>query len=302
MTNLLNSRILAVTLEHLQRLRTASDVATPVLHGPDASGTWAGLSFAHPDVWAARGASKASGDVAVIPILGTITQRGSWFGTSLEGIRSQFRAKLADSGTKAIVLEFDSPGGEVFGVDELATEIRQARGTKPIVAFANPMAASAAMYLAVQADRLVVTPSGEVGSIGVYGMHVDMSRALDQMGVTVTLISAGEGKVDGNSFAPLADDVKAEIQSDVDRHYGMFVSAVAKGRRHAGATSEKIRGEWKAKMYGAKQAVEIGMADAVGTLDDAVRLAGSLLADRKAVAASVDVEVEAIQRARQRSA
>lgn len=283
MTEMLRTRAWAVTLDYLRAVRAEKLNAAA-------------------DLWAARGASRSAGEVAVIPVMGLITQRDPWFGTPIESVRSQFRAKLADSGTKAIVLEFDSPGGEVFGVDEFATEIRQSRGVKPIVAHANPMAASAAYYLASQADELVVTPSGEVGSVGVYGMHVDASRAIDQMGLTVTLISAGEGKVDGNMFEPLADEVRAEIQADVDRHYGMFVSAVAKGRRHAGVTPEKIRSEWKAKMYGARQAVELGLADSAGTLDDAVRRASAIVADRRALAASVETEVELRARARRRTA
>lgn len=279
MLDVLKSRYWAVTLPCLRAIR-------------------AGHVMASPEIWAARGTTRSAGEVTVIPIMGALTQRGSWFGMSLEGIRQTFRSALADSGVKAIVLEFDSPGGDVYGVEELATEIRQGRGTKPIVAVANALAASAAYYLASQAEEVFVTPSGEIGSIGVYGAHEDWSRALDQMGITITLISAGEGKVDGNPFEPLTDEVRAAIQSDVDRYYGMFAAAVSKGR---GVNVDVVRSEWKAKVYGAKDAVKIGMATQVGTIDDAVRRAGAMARDRGKTAAALDLEVETRMIARRRA-
>lgn len=275
-TELLTSRYWAVSLNVLRAIR-------------------AGKMVALPDVWAARGTVRASGDIGVIPIMGVLTQRGGYYGMSVESIRANLRSVIADAGVKAIVLEFDSPGGEVSGIEELATEIRQARSTKPIVAVANSLAASAAYYLTAQASEVLVTPSGEIGSVGVYAAHEDWSRAIDQMGVTVTLVSAGEGKVNGNMFEPLSDEVRGEMQSDVDRYYQMFVSAVSKGRS---VSVETVRKDWKAKVYGAKEAVAIGMADAVGTLDDAVRRANAITQDRKATAASVERDAEFRQRAR----
>jgi signal peptide peptidase SppA len=273
----LRSQYWATTLPHLRAIR--------------ASALEAQLEY-----WAARMQPRASGDVAVIPILGTITQRGSWFGASTEGTANALRNALAD-GSRAIVLEIDSPGGEVYGVDELATLIRASRGGKPIVAVANALAASAAYYIASQADELLVTPSGEVGSIGVYGGHEDWSGALDQMGIVVTLISAGEGKVDGNPFEALSDEARADMQASVDRYYGMFTTAVAKGRK---VSVDTVRSSWKAKVYGAKEAVAIGMADSVGTIDDAIRRAGALAAERRALSASVDLEADRRRRARSR--
>lgn len=276
--DLLQSRAWAVTLPFLKAIQARTLAAAP-------------------GVWAARGAGRSAGDIAVVPVMGLLTQRGSWYGMSIEGVRANLRNALAD-GSRAVVLEFDSPGGEVYGVDELATEIRQARGTKPIVASVNSLSASASYYLAAQADEILVTPSGEIGSVGVYAMHEDWSRALDQMGITVSFITAGEGKTDGNMFEALSDEVRAEMQADIDRYYGMFVAAVAKGRR---VSVETIRAGWKAKVYGAKDAVAIGMATGVGTIEDAIRRAGALAQDRKAVTASVDVEVAVRQRARARN-
>jgi signal peptide peptidase SppA len=276
--DLLASRTWAIQLHYLRAIAARAEATSP-------------------DVWAARGAGRASGDVTIIPVMGLLTQRGGYWGMSSTAIGQRFQDAMAD-GSKAVVLEVDSPGGEVYGVDELASTIRAARGGKPVVAVANSVAASAAYYIASQADEVLVTPSGEVGSIGVYAVHEDWSRALDEYGVTVTLVSAGEGKTTGNMFEPLSEGARAEMQASVDRYYGMFASAVAKGRR---VPVEQIRSEWKAKMYGAKDAVAVGLADGVGTLDDAVRRAGSLSQQRRAVAAAVDIEVEARRRRRQRT-
>lgn len=272
------SRVMAVTLEHLKAIRAGAVVAMA------------------PEVWAQRGAVRSAGDVTIIPVMGTIMMRGGWYGTSIEALRSAYRNALGD-GSRAILFEFDSPGGEVFGLEELAAEIRAGNATKPSLALVNAQCCSAAFYLASQAERIVVTPSGVIGSVGVYAMHLDMSRALDEMGLTVTLISAGEGKVDGNMFEPLAEDARAEIQADIDRYYGMFTAAVAKGR---GVGAAKVKSAWKAKVYGAEEAVAIGMADAVGTLDDAVKQAAKLGRARGASAEAVDLDVQVRQRQRAR--
>lgn len=278
-SDLLRCQYWAVSLPHLRAIRAGT------------------LAAIEPSIWAARGASRSAGDVVVIPVMGTLTQRGGWFGMSLESITTAFRNAMQD-GSRAVVLEFDSPGGEVYGVEELATAIRAARGTKPIVGVANSLSASASYYLSAQVDELFVTPSGEIGSIGVYGAHEDWSAALDQMGIAVTLVSAGEGKTAGNMFEPLSDGARADMQAAVDRYYGMFTAAVSKGRKVA---VETVRSTWQAKVYGAKEAVAIGMADSVGTLDDAIRRAGALAQERRALAAARDLDVDSRRRTRERT-
>jgi signal peptide peptidase SppA len=235
--------------------------------------------------------------IQVLPLLGDITQRGGFFGTSADLYGQAFSQAVADPNVGAIVLEVDSPGGEVHGIDELATRIRSARGSKPIVAVANTMAASASYWIAAQADELLVSPSGEVGSVGVYTVFEDWSKALDQAGVSLELIAAPDGKGLDVSKA-MSDDLRAELRSRVDHYYGMFAQAVAKGR---GVREAKVRDTWKAKMYRASEAVELGLADAVGTLDDAIVRASKLSRQRASTRAEVDVEVEARQRQRARA-
>jgi signal peptide peptidase SppA len=224
-------------------------------------------------------AARRSGAVAVVPFMGFVTKRGGpyseFFGDApLELFQARLSEAAADPDVTAIVVKFDSPGGEVFGVTETAAFIRRIRVSKPIVALADSMAASAAYWLAAQADQLIVTPSGEVGSIGVYGMHVDLSGVLEKAGAKVTLISAGKYKTEGSPYGPLGADAAANMQRDVDRHYGMFVADVAKGRKTSAVAVRMGFGE--GRMVGAEQAVPLGMADSVGSLGDALQMAAEL--------------------------
>jgi signal peptide peptidase SppA len=242
---------------------------------------------------------KASASmIQVLPLLGDITQRGGFYGTSADLYGKAFSQSVADPAVAAIVMEIDSPGGEVHGVDELASRIRSARGVKPIVASINTVAASAAYWIAAQADEIIASPSSEVGSIGVFSVFEDWSRAIDQQGVTLTLISAGEGKGLDQPGLAMTDELRGEIQGRVDSYYAMFVAAASKGR---GVREAKVRDTWKARMVGASEGVDLGMADSVGTIDDAIARAGVLSRKRGATRAEVDVEVEARIRQRARA-
>lgn len=216
-------------------------------------------------------ASQGRG-VAVIPIRGTISHRGgsmaeSSGGTSAESIEHMLAQVAGDSTVGTILLDIDSPGGTVTGVKELAGKIYETRGkgTKRIVALVNGMAASAAYWLASQADEIVSIPSGVSGSIGVYMAHTDMSAALEKEGLKVTLISAGKHKVDGSSLAPLSDETRAFYQDRVDEVYGWFVADVARGR---GVSESEVRnGYGEGRAIGAKAALGFGLIDSIATVD-----------------------------------
>lgn len=224
----------------------------------------------------AQAPAPRSGAVAVIPIHGFISQRASIFdamfgGTSVETIRDSFRAAIADPNVSAVVFDVDSPGGTVSGVTELASEIRAARGQgKAIVAVANGLMASAAYWLASQADEVVASPSALVGNVGIFAVHQEISEHLAREGIKTTLISAGDQKTAGNEYEPLTDEARAALQERADTMYGTFVDDVAKGRRLPAAT---IRGDWGARAMMSKAATAAGMADFVGTFEDALRRA-----------------------------
>jgi signal peptide peptidase SppA len=225
-----------------------------------------------------RGPRPQSGGVAVIPIYGTITQRAGLMsamsgGTSIDVLTQQFRGALADPNVRAIVFDIASPGGTVYGVQELAAEIYAARGRKPIAAVATSMAASAAYWLGAAAGDFAVTPSGEVGSIGVYAMHQDVSKAAEMVGVKTTFISAGRYKVDGNPYEALSDTARASMQAKVDAAYAQFTADVARFRGVSVADVRNGFGEGDTVL--AKDAKAMGMVDRVATLDEvAARLLG----------------------------
>jgi len=208
--------------------------------------------------------------VGVLPITGVIAQRMDLFseisgGTSTDALAADFRTMRDNPKVKAIVFAVDSPGGGVYGVDELAAEIRAARGIKPMVAVADSVAASAAYWLASAADEIVVTPGGQVGSIGVFTAHDDMSQMLGELGVKTTLISAGKYKVEGNPFEPLDPDAKAAMQATVDQYYGRFVGAVAAGRRVSAAAVKAGYGQ--GRMLTSEDALAAGLVDRIDTFD-----------------------------------
>jgi signal peptide peptidase SppA len=227
------------------------------------------------DVHARRARAKAtSGGVAVVPLAGILTPRPSLLsilfggGGGLEEFRENFREAVNSSDVGAVVLDVDSPGGRVSMIPETASEIRDARGSKPIIAVANTLSASAAYWLASQADEVVTTPSGEVGSVGVYMVHEDHSGWNAQKGINPTYISSGAYKTEGNPDESLSVTAKAEFQRLVNEIHDQFVEDVAQGR---GTSAAKVRENYgEGRSYRADRARNAGMVDRVDTLGNVV--------------------------------
>lgn len=243
---------------------------------------------------AARPSPRTAGNVAVIPVLGTLCYRAGMMsqysgGASVQGLQKTFRQALSDDSVKAIVFDIDSPGGEVDGIQEFGEEIFNARGQKKMVAVSNTLAASGAYWLATAADELVVSPSAQVGSIGVFMQHCDWSKYNENLGVVPTYISAGKYKTDGNPDQPLSDDARANMQSLVDGYYNAFVNAVARGRGVPATDVKNGFGEGRVVL--AKDAVKMGMADRVATLDQTLARFGVSSQVRQ----MAETEVPAIQ-------
>ena len=220
---------------------------------------------------AARALGPPSGKVAVIPIHGTLVRRTSGIEAesglaSYTGIAAQLDAALASPEIAAILLDIDSPGGESGGVFDLADRIRAASEVKPVWAVANDMAFSAAYALASAATRVFVARTGGVGSIGVIAMHVDQSVKDAQDGVRYTAVFAGERKNDLNPHEPISNEAHAVLKAEVDRIYDLFVETVA---RHRGLDADAVRAT-EAGLFFGPDAVATGLADAVGSLDDAL--------------------------------
>ena len=223
----------------------------------------------------AGNAQPRNGKVAIIPVTGVIAQHARMVnqvstssGSSCEAIGNMLDAAMADPDCSAIVFDVDSPGGSVFGIQELAGKIMSARGKKPMIAVANSQMASAAYWIGCAADELWVTPSGEVGSIGVFCVHMDASEAYAKEGLKPTIIKAGDHKAEGNPYEPLSKEALAYAQSQIDDYYAAFVKGAAQGRGVSVATVESDFGQ--GRTVTAQAAVRRGMADKVGTLDQAL--------------------------------
>ena len=222
-----------------------------------------------------RAAAAGEGVVGVVPVYGVLAHRAyaveqtSRPLTSTERLAGLVRAYAADPAVESIVLDVDSPGGSVFGVHELADAIASVRGSKPIVAVANSMAASGAYWVASQADEIVITPSGMVGSIGVIVPHLDLSGAYEKAGIKKEFVTAGKYKAEGADTGPLDDEARANLQQTVDAYYAAFTKAVAKGR---GKPIDAVRGpdfgEGRVKV--ARDAIASGMADRIGTFEETI--------------------------------
>jgi signal peptide peptidase SppA len=221
-----------------------------------------------------RGGARVGYDVAqgvaVIPVQGTLVQKlgtlRPYSGmTGYDGIRQNLLMALNDPEVEALILDIDSPGGEVAGCFDLVDTIYKARGMKPIWSLVNEMAYSAGYAIASAADRVVVPRTGGTGSVGVVVIHQDWSDALDEAGLKVTIITHGNHKADGNPYQRLPKDVRERIQADIDAMGDLFVNTVARNRN---LSLEQVR-DTQALCYLGAEGVNVGFADEVQAPDAA---------------------------------
>jgi signal peptide peptidase SppA len=232
--------------------------------------------------------------VAVIGVSGTLVKKASWLDSasglqSYESIRADFQGAVGDPRIQGILLDVDSPGGEVGGLFDLADEVYNARAEKPCFAIADDDAFSAAYAIASSAQRLFVTRTGGVGSVGVIALHLDQSGFDAKVGRKYTAIYAGARKNDFNPHEALSGSAKDELQFEIDRLYDMFVGTVARNREMKPALVRNT----EAGLYYAEKAISAGFADQVGTFDDALDavLEAATARKRARVAASAATQI-----------
>lgn len=218
--------------------------------------------------------SSSGGGVYVVPVYGIITQRSGLFsdysgGCSVEDLVVEVREAIAMPSVAAVVLDFDSPGGSVYGVPEAFDALKALRGSKPLVALCDPIAASAAYWLACACDSISCIPSGEAGSVGVYVAHNDFSGMNEQIGLDVSYVYAGKYKVEGNPDEPLSGDARAYLQQQVDATYQEFVSDVSEGRGVSPDVVIATFGEGRVLL--ADDALQADMIDKIETFDQLVQ-------------------------------
>lgn len=254
---------------HPRKLKSVLDVVIPRL-GCDVPGEIMGS--AEDDFLSSAGQEFDSNEpaVAIIPVHGTLVQRGGYCGysgmTSYDVIEEMFTEAMADPAIEGILLDIDSGGGEVSGCFDLVDKIFAARGSKPIIAFANESAYSAAYAIASACDEIYTPRTGGVGSVGVVCVHTDQSKLNEKAGVKFTPVFAGARKIDFWPHSALSDEARAGAQASIDRTYKIFTSTVARNR----GIAEQAAVETEADCFDAAAAVERGLADGIASFDEVV--------------------------------
>jgi len=234
--------------------------------------------------------------IAVVPVHGSLVHRTHGLDamsglTTYDDIRNDFRAALA-SNADAILLDIDSPGGEAAGVMDLSDEIFEARiengGTKPIYAAANESAFSAAYAIASAADKIFLSRTGHVGSIGVIAVHRDQSEADAKADMKYTTIYKGDRKADLSPHAPLSDEAKAMLEEEVEEHYELFAQTVARNR---GMKVPQVKAT-QAGIFMGEKAIEHKLADEVVAYSD---IPGRILTEISSDKEEIAMTTEAVE-------
>lgn len=195
------------------------------------------------------------------PILGTF-----WGLTAYEGFAEQCARLETHADVKRVVLDVDSPGGLVRGIEGAAKALERLASKKPVYAIAHNQMCSAAYWLGSIAESISVAPGAEVGSIGVRGGHVSYAEQLERAGIRVTIFSAGTTKTDGSPYSLLSDGEYAEKTYEMERINDSFVAHVA---RHRPMTEQAVR-DLAARCFSGPDAVKAKLADRVESLDDMI--------------------------------
>ncbi|WP_342248615.1 S49 family peptidase [Sphingomonas sp. OTU376] len=234
---------------------------------PDVIKNFAGIS--------APAAAKAAdpireGASIIVPMHGVMAPSGVYSGASVmtDVLANRIREFGADSKIGTVILDVRSPGGLVWGTQELADAVYEVRQLKPVVAVANPYCFSAAYHVATQASAFFVTTSGEVANVGVRSGHTDMSGFEEKIGMKTTPIASHPDKIAAHPHAPLTDEDRADIQASVEAANQAFVAAIARGRGMKVADVPAVHGT--GKTFRAEEAFSRGATDGVMTLRDVI--------------------------------
>jgi len=214
-------------------------------------------------------------NVAIVGVEGTLVHKGAFVGmssgrTSYQGIQTQVTRAARDDRVKAVAFEVDSFGGEAAGAFETAEMIARLSAVKPTIAILTDFALSAGYLMASAARQIVMPETGAAGSIGAVTLHADLSQKLEKEGIRVTVISAGARKADGHSFGPLPKEVLARLEARMEEGRQVFAGAV--GRYRGNRFSRQAAIATEAGVYSGREAVGLGLADALGNANEAFEM------------------------------
>lgn len=208
--------------------------------------------------------------VAVIPIMGTLVKRGDWMSsasglTGYNRLQGQIEDAATDPKVKGIILDVDSCGGQVNGLFDLVDLVRAARENKPLWAVADDDCYSAAYAIASAAEKIYLTRTGGVGSVGVLAAHRDETQANAMEGISYTFFRSGQYKYEGNEDEPLSDHAAQTLQQRVDEMGLLLAQTVGKNR---GMSAQAVL-DMEAALFFGQYGIDAGLADQIGTLEQA---------------------------------
>lgn len=183
------------------------------------------------DITASRGIAIIEINGVIVKRLGVPQEILDFFGlVDLDNVDMQLKAAMEDEGITGVVLYVTSPGGFLSGVQTTANLVSKLSEKKETVVYSDVLNASAAYWISSQANTIIASADAEIGSVGVYTVLVDYSKALENEGIKATLIKAGKWKALGEPTQPLTDEQKAFIQEEINQTWNSFKEAVNKKR------------------------------------------------------------------------
>ncbi|NTU43204.1 MAG: signal peptide peptidase SppA, partial [Nitrospirales bacterium] len=208
-------------------------------------------------------ATFGSGRVALVRIEGAITES--------EFLIDEIRGYRKDDSIRAIVLRVDSPGGEVVASQEIYEEVKKAAACKKVIVSMGSMAASGGYYVAVPAAKIVANPASVTGSIGVIMETPNLKGLMEKVGVKAEVVKSGRFKDMASYFKEMGSEERAVLQGVMDDLHGQFIQAVSEGRK---IPLSKVKEMADGRIFSGAQALKLGLVDKLGTLQDAIALAG----------------------------
>ncbi len=226
-----------------------------------------------------RTGASGAGTIAVVTVHGAIDGNGSPLdGTGSLGFASQqLRAAARNNAVKAVILQIDSPGGGLTASDLLHHEVDLLRRRgKPVIAWAGSTMASGGYYIAVAAESIMASPTTTIGSIGVIMQHFQVQELLAKLGIRVDPVTSGAHKDIGSPFREMTPEERRILEDYIAVAHARFVGIVAEGRD---LPPEQVREIADGRIFVPAVALERGLIDSIGYIEDAVAWAENRVGD-----------------------
>ncbi len=221
--------------------------------------------------------AKGDGIIAVYYASGEIDGTASIMsgdaGIVSDKVTKDIRDLQEDDDVRAVVLRVNSPGGSAYGSEQIWHALSQLKATKPLVVSMGDYAASGGYYISCVADSIVAEPTTLTGSIGIFGMMPNFSGLTGKLGINVDVVKTNQYGDMGDPFRPMTEGEKAMMQRNVENGYDLFLTRCADGRH---MTKEQIDKIAQGRVWTGDMALELGLVDKIGSLDDAISIARSM--------------------------